>query len=188
MGYNTTAATQTLIAKLTPLGRQLLVTSNNTLITSFSLGDSDANYNALLPLTTGQIPAESGELLINGLQSNSTQVNTRIKSLLKFDTNGALQKPVESQSSLVTSETITNGQTLISGANISQITVARSNFLTDSYVNLFYSFGLPLNSVDDNKYTGTTYVNGGYSDTALSAVAKTKIVVISVDTSNMVRL
>jgi hypothetical protein len=113
MGYNTTAATQTLIAKLTPLGRQLLVTSNNTLITSFSLGDSDANYNALLPLTTGQIPAESGELLINGLQS-STQVNTRIKSLLKFDTNGALQKPVESQSSLVTSETITNGQTLIS--------------------------------------------------------------------------
>jgi hypothetical protein len=59
-----------------------------------------------------------GELLINGLQSNSTQVNTRIKSLLKFDTNGALQKPVES-SSLVTSETITNGQTLISGANIS---------------------------------------------------------------------
>jgi hypothetical protein len=90
MGYNTTAATQTLIAKLTPLGRQLLVTSNNTLITSFSLGDSD-NYNALLPLTTGQIPAESGELLINGLQSNSTQVNTRIKSLLKFDTNGALQ-------------------------------------------------------------------------------------------------
>jgi hypothetical protein len=42
----------TLIAKLTPLGRQLLVTSNNTLITSFSLGDSDANYNALLPLTT----------------------------------------------------------------------------------------------------------------------------------------
>jgi hypothetical protein len=82
---------------------------------------------------------------------------------------------------VVTSETITNGQTLISGANISQITV-RSNFLTDSYVNLFYSFGLP-NSVDDNKYTGTTYVNGGYSDTALSAVAKTKIVVISVDTS-----
>jgi hypothetical protein len=47
---------------------------------------------------------------------------------------------------------------------------------------LFYSF-IPLNSVDDNKYTGTTYVNGGYSDTALSAVAKTKIVVISVDTS-----
>jgi high-affinity K+ transport system ATPase subunit B len=58
MGYNTTP-TQTLIAKLTPLGRQLLVTSN-TLITSFSLGDSDANYNALLPLTTGQIPAEWG--------------------------------------------------------------------------------------------------------------------------------
>jgi hypothetical protein len=69
-----------------------------------------------------------------------------------------------------------------------KITVARSNFLTDSYVNLFYSFGLPLNSVDDNKYTGTTYVNGGYSDTALSAVAKTKIVVISVILHNMVRL
>jgi hypothetical protein len=155
------------------------------LITSFSLGDSDANYNALLPLTTGQIP-ESGELLINGLQSNSTQVNTRIKSLLKFDTNGALQNQLN-HNQVVTSETITNGQTLISGANISQITVARSNFLTDSYVNLFYSFG-PLNSVDDNKYTGTTYVNGGYSDTALSAVAKTKIVVSVLILHNMVRL
>jgi high-affinity K+ transport system ATPase subunit B len=60
MGYNTTAATQTLIAKLTPLGRQLLVTSNNTLITSFSLGDSDANYNALLPLLLGKYQQNLG--------------------------------------------------------------------------------------------------------------------------------
>jgi hypothetical protein len=103
------------------------------LITSFSLGDSDANYNAIT-FNYWANTSRIWELLINGLQSNSTQVNTRIKRILQM---GHYKNQLNQ---VVTSETITNGQTLISGANISQITV-RSNFLTDSYVNLFYSLG-----------------------------------------------
>lgn len=44
MGFIPNATTTTLTAKLTPIGRQLLRSTNNNLITKFSLGDSDANY------------------------------------------------------------------------------------------------------------------------------------------------
>ena len=63
MGYNTSATTITLTAKLTPIGRQRLVSTNNSLVVGFALGDSDANYNTPLLLGSGQIPAEAGEVL-----------------------------------------------------------------------------------------------------------------------------
>ena len=99
MGFNTTANTITLTAKLTPIGRQRLVSTNNALISSFSLGDSDANYNVPLTLTTGQIPAEAGEIGSNASVSNSTTLNANIKSRLIVN-NGSLTKPVENQSTL----------------------------------------------------------------------------------------
>jgi len=139
MGYNSTAFTPTITAKLTPLGRQLLVSTNNALITNFSLGDSDANYYASFPLTTGQIPAEAGEIGSNNFGGNGTQPNARIKSLLKLNTEGLTQKSVEAQSITVTTEVISNGLTIVSGATLSQVNVNRTNYLTDSLVNLFYS-------------------------------------------------
>lgn len=183
MGYNTTATTFTLTAKLTPLGRQLLVSTNNRLITSFSLGDSDANYNASIPLATGQIPAEAGDVGVNSTFSNSTQSNTRIKSLLKYNTNGVLQKPVEVQSINITSEVLPNGPVTVSGATLVQSIINRNNYLTDSLVNLFYTFGLPLDAIADKLYTGTTSASGGYSDTALSGLAQTNILVLGIDNS-----
>ena len=56
MGFNTT----TLNAKLTPYGRKQLISTNNSLITSLALGDSDANYNTPALLGIGQVPAEAG--------------------------------------------------------------------------------------------------------------------------------
>jgi hypothetical protein len=179
MGFNTTANTITLTAKLTPIGRQRLVSTNNALISSFSLGDSDANYNVPLTLTTGQIPAEAGEIGANASVSNSTTVNATIKSSLIVN-NGSLTKPVESQSTLVSIQQLSNGSTSVSGSNLSQVVIDRNNYNSDSLVNLFYSFGLPLNSSDDNVYTGVTYTNGGYSDTALSGLAQTKIIVFGI--------
>jgi hypothetical protein len=179
MGFITTANTITLTAKLTPIGRQRLVSTNNALISSFSLGDSDANYNVPLTLTTGQIPAEAGEIGANASVSNSTTVNATIKSSLIVN-NGSLTKPVESQSTLVSIQQLSNGVTSVSGSNLSQVVIDRNNYNSDSLVNLFYSFGLPLNSSDDNVYTGVTYTNGGYSDTALSGLAQTKIIVFGI--------
>ena len=179
MGFNTTANTITLTAKLTPIGRQRLVSTNNALISSFSLGDSDANYNVPLTLTTGQIPAEAGEIGSNASVSNSTTLNANIKSRLIVN-NGSLTKPVENQSTLVSVQQSSNGVTSVSGTNLSQVVINRNNYNTDSLVNLFYSFGLPLNSSDDNNYTGVTYTNGGYSDTALSGLAQTNIIVFGI--------
>lgn len=180
MGFITTANTITLTAKLTPIGRQRLVSTNNALISSFSLGDSDANYNVPLTLTTGQVPAEAGEIGANASVSNSTTINADIKSRLIVNNVGSLTKPVESQSILVSIQQSSNGSTSVSGSNLSQVIINRDDYNTDSLVNLYYSFGLPLNSTQDYTYTGLTYANGGYSDTTLSGLAQTKILVFGI--------
>lgn len=182
MGFNLTASTLTLTAKLTPLGRQRFVTNtNNTLITSFSLGDSDANYYAANLLTTGQVPAESGEVGPSSGVSNSTTANATLKSLLVVNGSGTLVKAVEPQSNGVQTDTLPNGQVTLSSANLSFNVINRNDYNTDSLVNLFYSFGLPLTTTDDAFYTATTFTNGGFSDTALSGLAQTKIVAIGID-------
>jgi len=183
MGFITSANTLTLTAKLTPLGRQKLISTNNGLITSFSLGDSDANYYASVPLTTGQVPAEAGDYGANASVSNSTAQIASIKSPLIFNASGVLRKPVENQSLIVSVETVSNGLTTVSGTNLTFNTVNRNNNTTDSLVNLFYSFGLPLNSTQDYTYTGITYVSGGFSDTALSGLAKSDILIVGIKNS-----
>jgi len=184
MGYNTTATTQSLVAKLTPLGRQLMVSTNTSLITGFSLGDSDANYNAVNPLSTGEVPTESGNIGPNSSLSNSTTQIASIRSYLIVNSGvSSLVKPVESQSSQISVDILSNGTQIITGSNITTNIVDRNDYATDSLVNLYYSFGLPLNIDDDILYTGRTYVDGGFSDTTLSGLAQSKIIVVGIDNS-----
>ncbi len=183
MGFNSSSSTITLTAKLTPLGRKMLISNNNELITSFSLGDSDANYNAVYPLTTGQIPAEAGDIGPNASSSNSTTQNEALRSVLILNETGATKKAVESQSTTISSEITSNGITTISGNNLTYNIINRNNYATDSLVNLYYSFGLPVSSANDTNLTGVTYANGGYSNTALSGLAQSKILAISINNS-----
>ena len=184
MGYISTATSTTLIAKLTPYGRKKLVSTNNALITAFSLGDSDANYNVPLPLTTGQIPAESGDVGANATASNSTAEVVLIKNPLIVNPSGALTKPVETQSVNVTIEPSSNGVVTVTGTSLTRNVIDRNDFNTDNLVNLFYSFGLPLNSSDDFTYTGTTFAAGGFSDTSLSGIAQTTILAIAINNAS----
>ena len=184
MGFNSTANTTTLTAKLTPFGRQRMVSTNNGLISTFSLGDSDANYNVALPLSTGRVPSLGGDIGPNSTNSNSTAQNFQLKSTLIVNPSGSSRKSVETQSSTISTESVTLGSTTISGANITQIAINRNNSNTDGNVNLFYSFGLPLTTTDDSRYTGTTYANGGFSDTALSGLAQTQILVFALNNAN----
>ena len=184
MGFNSTANTTTLTAKLTPLGRQRMISTNNGLITTFSLGDSDANYNAALPLTTGQVPSLGGNIGPDSTNSNSTAQNARLKSTLILNASGSVKKSVETQSSTISTELVNIGVTTISGSSIGQLTINRADFNTDSKVNLFYSFGLPLTSSDDALFTGTTFANGGFSDTALSGLAQSQILVFALNNAN----
>lgn len=181
MGFLTTATTTTITARLTPFGRQQLVSTNNSLITSFSLGDSDANYIAALTLGTGKVPSIAGNIGPNSTTSNSTAQNVALRSQLIVNSSGLLRKPVERQSSTVITEYTPNTFTTVSGSSISRTLVNRNNYNSDANVNLFYSFGLPLNSTNDTTYTGVTFANGGYSDTTLSGLAQTNILVIGID-------
>lgn len=183
MGYNSSATTLSLNARLTPLGRQLLVSTNNTLITGFSLGDSDANYNVTNILGSGQIPTNNGNIGPNSTISNGANTNSNIKSVLIADGQAMLIKSVETQSTLISTESIHIGTTTVSGTNLTQNYINRNDFTIDPLVNLYYSFGLPLNLNDDTIYTGITYNEGGLSDTALSGIAQTKIFTIGIDNS-----
>ena len=186
MGFNSSATSVTLTAKLTPLGRQLLVSNINTppLIANFILGDSDANYSVVNSLTTGQVPAESGNVGPNDTISNSTTENVVIRSFLIANGNGIISKSVEPSSMNVVANIIANGQVTISGTNITTNIINRSDFATDSLVNLFYSFGLPLNSRQDETVTGVTSANGGFADTALSGLAQSKILVFGINNNS----
>jgi hypothetical protein len=181
MGFNSTATTLTLTAKLTPIGRQKIVSNNNNLIKTFSLGDSDANYYSPLTLATGTIPSLGGNIGPNSTVSNSTARKVSINSLLIVNSNGSLSKPVSSQSINVVTEVNPVGYTTVSGSGLTQMIIDRNDLSTDSLVNLFYSFGLPLNTSEDNDYTGKTYAQGGYSNTALSGLSVDKILVLAID-------
>jgi len=183
MGFNSSATTLTVNAKLTPLGRKLMVSTNNSLISTFALGDSDANYKATVLLGSGEVPSSGGDVGTNNSVGNSTASNINIKSRLIYNGNGNLTKPVESQSTSIFTEPILNGQVTVSGSYLTQSVINRNNYTTDSLVNLFYSFGLPLNSADDTIITGVTYANGGFSDTAVSGIAVSNIVVFGIDNS-----
>lgn len=183
MGFNNTATTLTLTAKLTPIGRQRMISTNNGLIKTFSLGDSDANYYTNLSLTTGEVPSISGNIGLNNTNSNSTAKLTGLKSTLIVNSSGLTTKPVSSQSSSILSETEPVGFTTVSGSNLTYSVINRTDYTFDEKTNLYYSFGLPLNNNDKVKYTATTTTSGGYANTAFSGFAVDKILVISLDNS-----
>ena len=184
MGFNTTATTATLTAKLTPLGRRLMVTNTNSLISRFALGDSDANYNVTNPLTTGQVPSIGGDIGIGNTVNNSSGNDISIRYPLFISSRGGNVKAVEPASISVSNILSKVGQEVnLSGSYITENVIDINDYATDTLVNLFSSFGLPLNESQKNTYTGTTFSSGGWSDTALSGLASDKILIIGIDNS-----
>lgn len=183
MGFNSITPSINLVAKLTPLGRKRLVSTNNALITTFSLGDSDANYYAAYPLNSGEVPSLAGDIGPLGSISNSVTNNVVLKSLIYVNRQGITKKNVETQSINIISENIYNGFTTVSGTNLTRLVIDRNSYDTNSYVNLYYTFGLPLNANNDFTFTGVTNTNGGFSDTAFSVLATSKIGVFGIANS-----
>ena len=180
MGFQTTAGTKTLIAKLTPIGRQLLVTNTNALISKFALGDSDANYNSPLLLESGDIPSMGGYIGSNNSVSNSVSNDTAIKYPIYANSILGNTKAVDPKSMTISSVLGYLGQVTASGSNISYMSVDISDSETDKYTNLFTSFGLPISEVQKKAFSATTFAGGGWSDTALSGFSTNKIVVLGI--------
>lgn len=185
MGFIASADTVTLTAKLTPFGRQQLLSNSSSIITQFSLGDSDANYTIDDTLGRGQVPSLAGEIGTNDLFSNGVYSNVKIKSTIIVNNSGDVRKPIAAGSNQVVItpkhfglKTITGSTT---GDTITQLITSREIAQADSYSNLFKSFGLPITQDEINKYTTFTSGSGGYLDTAIKNINNKKIIVIAIE-------
>lgn len=175
MGFIDSGATFSIKGKLTPVGRQMLITNSNTLINTFALGDSDADYTVFTGLTNGEIPDFSGDKNT----SNNGGGNFNFRSVLYYNGTTTV-KPVEVSSlSINTSFNYLGISTIhYSGGSITQNFINRLSGTTDSLTNLFYSFGLPKSANEQNLFTGMTTGQGGFSNTAISGISQDKVLVI----------
>lgn len=182
MGFINSATTINIKGKLTPTGRQRLANGASSLITNFILGDSDANYDVFSGLESGQIPDFSGDNF--GLSLNNGGAGYQFRSGLIYK-NGQNRKPVQLASSVISTVQRPIGYNTLyySGNTLTLNKINRNNYNTDILTNLFYSFALPTDATSANSFTGTTAINGGYSDTTLSGIASQEILVIGIDSS-----
>jgi hypothetical protein len=183
MGYNSTATTITLTARLTPIGRERMISTNNGLIKTFSLGDSDANYYTNLSLTTGEVPSIAGNIGANNSISNSTTRAVGLKNALIVNSSGLITKAVATKSSSILSEYEAVGYTTVSGNNLTYSVINRTDYITDAKTNLYYSFGLPITDANFTTFTSTTSTTNGYANTAFSGFAVNKILAIAINNS-----
>lgn len=186
MGFIDSATTLTLVANLTTIGRQKLLTNSTNLITHFTLGDSDANYNAEYPLNSGFIPTVSGELTnisgaTNSLTNNFQLRSKLIKGVSSDGMSQVTKKAVEPSSVNVISQNKPLPRQTISGSTLYQTLINRTdlNGTSSSLTNLFKSFNLPITLADETYFTTVPYPNG-FSNTALSGINQDKIVVIGI--------
>lgn len=178
MGFiSKSGTTIELVAKLTPEGRRKLITNTNSLVTYFSLGDSDNSYDVFSGLTKGEIPQISGDN--NDKDLNNGGINYFIKSQLLYKPN-ILNKPVEVASISVNTVIQDLGQVTGQTITADEIMIDLNQRNSDTKVNLFYAFSLPMNDTDFNKFTGTTSQFGGFSDTAIQGLAQENILVIPI--------
>lgn len=178
MGF--VSSSTVLEAKLTPIGRQKLLTSNTALITKFSLGDSDANYLCTLNLAIGEVPSSGGDLTASsGVTNNSVTNGVQILNPL-LSVGGSQFKNVEPNSSktVISQENI--GQQTVTGTTLTHNVIYLSANTTDRLVNLYNSFRLPITAEQKTVFTNRTFSNGGWSDTALSGLNTDAILVIGV--------
>ena len=179
MGFLTSTPTVTLTAKLTPFGRQQLLLNSSSIITQFSLGDSDANYQGELPLDNGRVPDISGEIGPNSTFNNGLYSNVTIKSPIVVNATGATKKAIQTGSNSVVISPISNGLTMVSGTPLTQLIIDRTIGDTDGNANLFKSFGLPITQSQKDLYT--TFTNPtGYLDTAIKNLNQSKALVIAI--------
>lgn len=182
MGFINTANTITIRARLTDLGREKLLTNNNTIFSHFILGDSDANYNTNERLTTGKIPTNSGNLGANSTTNDNIYENVGIHSKLFVTVAPKTKKSVERNSAKINKSVTSIGETIVSGESLTYVSVDKSN-TSDENINYFKSLSLPIKRSDINIFTGTTSQNGGWSDTPFSTLGSKKILMGVIDNS-----
>ena len=180
MGFIDSATTVTIRARLTNLGREKILTNNNTIFTHFILGDSDANYNTSEKLTTGKIPTNSGNLGVNSTTNDNIFENVGIFSKLFVTVAPTTKKLVERNSSKINMEIRKVGENTVSGSSLTYVQLDRTDTSSDD-TNYFKSLSLPIKKEDVNVFTGTTSRNGGWSDTPFSGLGVSNVLMGVID-------
>jgi hypothetical protein len=176
MGFQASATSVTIRARLTNLGRKKLIENSNTAFSHFMLGDSDANYYTSEPLPTGLVPGNSGNLaFISGSTSDNIASGVGINSKLWLTTvsSGPLKLKQNSSSTLVPTLRLI-GETTVSGDNVSYVTISKSA-TTSEFTNLFKSLSLPLSTANILTFSNTLASNGGWADTPFSGLGVSNV-------------
>lgn len=177
MGLISSANTISITAKLTLVGRERLLKESSDILTHFVLGDSDANYRTSGLLSTGLVPANSGDLgEKNGVNDNIDK-GVNIKNKLYLSNTQVTIKPVESGSNRLSITTVPLGETVVSGSNLTYATINK-NDTTSPTTNYFESLRLPILQSQKIKFTGKTSSQGGWLDTAFSGLSENKVLMV----------
>ena len=179
MGLISTANTITITAKLTKAGRERLIEESNTIISSFVLGDSDANYKTNAVLSTGLIPVNSGDIGENGGVNNNISEGISIKNTLYLGNTQKKLKSVEKGSYQLRGEVVNLGETIVSGNNLTFLTLDRTDTTNDE-TNYFKSLDLPITDSRKTIFT-TTAKNGGWLDTAFSVLNTDNVLMLNIN-------
>lgn len=179
MAFIASANTVTLTAKLTPYGRQQLLANTNSVISQFSLGDSDANYRSTDMLSTGEVPSTSGDLGLDNTLPNSVTTGVSIRHKILVNTKGAIMKPVEANSNQINSVEKLVGTQTLDESEVTAFVIDRTNS-ANPLINLFSTFGLPITDKQKTLYADITDAFGGFSNTALAHLNQDKALVISI--------
>lgn len=182
MGFINSATTVTIRARLTNLGRERLLTGNNTIFSHFILGDSDANYNTESILITGRIPVDSGDLGNDNGTNDNISENVDVNSKIFVTVAPIIKKTVEPNSSAVSLIVSEIGETTLTGSNLTYLQIDKNDTSSEN-TNYFKSLSLPIKGDTINIYTGTTSQNGGWSDTPFSGLGETKVLMGVIDNS-----
>ena len=180
MGFIDSATTVTIRARLTDIGREKLLTNNNTIFSNFILGDSDANYNTSEKLTTGKIPTNSGNLGVGSTTNDNIYQNVGIGSRLFVTVAPTVKKKVERNSSKINTSIVEVGENTVSGSSLTFLQIDKT-VTNNQNTNYFKSMSLPITSQSVNIFTGTTSQNGGWSDTSFSGLGVSQVLMGVID-------
>ena len=181
MGFQNSATTVTIKAELTKLGREKLLTNNNSVFSHFMLGDSDANYYTSEILPSGTIPVNSGNLaFISGSSNDNIAEGVGVNSKLYVTVSPRYRKPVERNSSAINPTLREVGETTASGGNLSYITISKSA-TNSEFTNLFQSLSLPLNSKQIYNFTTRLTVDQGWADTSFTSLGASNVLLAVID-------
>jgi hypothetical protein len=175
MGFQASATSVTIRARLTKLGRQKLIENSNTVFSHFMLGDSDANYYTSEVLPTGTIPTNSGNIaFISGSTSDNIADGVGVNSKLYRTISPATLKPKQNGSSTLIPTLRLLGETTVSGDNVSYVAISKSA-TTSEFTNLFKSLSLPLSTANIYTFAQEVSSNGGWADTPFSGLGVSNV-------------